>query len=197
MTDDTQQTEQEPLETGQDAAADVPADEVLQRQVEAVLLTIDRPITTRKIAETLDIDSAKPITAAIHALNEFYDEHELSFRIEQLAGGFQVLTRPEYREILSRLHHTRADSKLSPAQLETLAIVAYKQPVLRADIEAIRGVASGEVIRSLMDKHLVKIVGRAEEVGRPMLYGTTRTFLETFGLSGLKDLPKAEELAKP
>ena len=89
------------------------------------------------------------------------------------------------------------DNKLSPAAMETLAIIAYKQPVIRVDIEAIRGVAVGEVIRSLMYKGLVKIVGRAEILGRPMLYGTTRKFLEVFGLNSLKDLPKAEELKKP
>ena len=91
----------------------------------------------------------------------------------------------------------RSDNKLSPAALETLAIVAYKQPVIRVDIEAIRGVAVGEVIRSLMYKGLIKIVGRAEILGRPMLYGTTKKFLEVFGLNSLKDLPKAEELKKP
>ena len=94
---------------------------------------------------------------------------------------------------MEQLHKTRAASKLSPAAMETLAIIAYKQPILRVQIEAIRGVASGEVVRSLMERRLVKIVGRSDEIGRPMLYGTTKTFLETFGLSSLKDLPKAED----
>src|SRR5690606_33522853 len=120
-----------------------------------------------------------------------------SFRVEQVAGGYQILTRPQYKDAVAALHRTKQDNKLSPAAMETLAIVAYKQPILRAEIETIRGVACGEVLRSLMDRHLVKIVGRAEELGRPMLYGTTKTFLQVFGLGTLKDLPKAEELNKP
>ncbi len=108
-----------------------------------------------------------------------------------------MLTLPEYGEYLGKLHHREADTKLTKAALETLAIIAYKQPILRADIEAIRGVACGETIRSLMEKHLVRIAGRAEEPGRPILYGTTKRFLELFGLNSLKDLPQAEELIKP
>ena len=108
-----------------------------------------------------------------------------------------MLTLSCYNHWLKRLLRARSESRLSPAALETLAIVAYKQPVIRADVEAIRGVAVGEVLRSLMQKGLVKIVGRAEVLGRPMLYGTTKKFLQTFGLNTLKDLPKIEELKKP
>jgi len=104
------------------------------------------------------------------------------------------MTLPTYADVLDALHKKRSESKLSPAALETLAIIAYKQPVLRAEVESIRGAASGEVIRSLMERHLIKIVGRAEEIGRPMLYGTTKTFLEVFGLSNIKDLPQVEQL---
>ena len=108
-----------------------------------------------------------------------------------------MLTLSHYNYWLKKLLHVRSDSKLSPAALETLAIIAYKQPVMRADIEAIRGVAAGEIIRTLCDKGMVKIAGRAEVLGRPMLYGTTKKFLEVFGLNTLKDLPKIEELKKP
>jgi segregation and condensation protein B len=108
-----------------------------------------------------------------------------------------MLTLSPYNYWLKKLLRVRSDSKLSPAALETLAIIAYKQPVMRADIEAIRGVAAGDIIRGLCYKGLVKIVGRAEVLGRPMLYGTTRKFLELFGLNSLKDLPKIEELKKP
>ena len=174
-----------------------PDDVSIDRHVEAVLMTVERPITPGKIAEALDLESSKPVTDAIRSLNAFYEEHERSFRIEQVAGGYQILTLAEHKPVLARLHKTRGESKLSAAALETLAIIAYKQPILRADIESIRGVASGEVVRSLMDRNLVKIVGRAEEIGRPMLYGTTKHFLEVFGLSSLKDLPKSEELTKP
>jgi segregation and condensation protein B len=104
-----------------------------------------------------------------------------------------LLTLPEFGEVLKKLHQKEIDAKLTKAALETLAIIAYKQPILRADIEAIRGVACGETIRSLMEKHLVKIAGRAEVPGRPILYGTTKRFLELFGLNSLKDLPQNEE----
>ncbi len=165
--------------------------------VEAVLMTIDRPINAGKIADTLELDTPKPVTEAIKQLNADYEGSDRTFRIEQVAGGYQILTLPDYKPVLARLHRTKADAKLSPAALETLSIVAYRQPVLRADIESIRGVASGEILRSLMERNLIKIVGRADEIGRPMLYGTTRRFLEIFGLASLKDLPKVEELQKP
>ncbi len=106
-------------------------------------------------------------------------------------GLKQLLAK--FGSVLSELHKTREQTRLSPAALETLAIIAYKQPIIRAQIEAIRGVACGEVLRSLIERHFIKIVGRAEELGRPILYGTTKTFLEVFGLASLDDLPKAEE----
>ena len=172
-------------------------DQAVAGHVEAVLMTVDRPITTAKIAEAIGLESAKPVSAAIDELNAQYEQTHRSFRIEKVANGYQILTLPAFKDSLAALHKTRSDSKLSPAALETLAIVAYRQPVLRVDIETIRGVACGEVLRSLMDRNLDKIVGRADEIGRPMLYGTTKFFLEVFGLSSLKDLPKAEELIKP
>ncbi len=108
-----------------------------------------------------------------------------------------MLTLPCYNLWLQKLIRVRGESKLSPASIETLAIIAYKQPAIRADIEAIRGVASGEMIRGLMSKGLVKMVGRADIIGRPMQYGTTKRFLEVFGLDSLKDLPTIEELKRP
>jgi len=169
-------------------------DRVLDGKIEAALLTSDRAITTARLAELVDAPGVKAINQVIDRLNEQYEQTGRSFRIEQVAGGRQIMTLPEYADVLANLHKSRSQSKLSAAALETLAIIAYKQPILRAEIESIRGVACGEVLRSLMDRHLVKIVGRAEELGRPMLYGTTKSFLEVFGLSGLKDLPKVEEL---
>ncbi len=162
--------------------------------VEAALLTIDRPIAPARLAELLSAPDAAAINQAVAALNELYEQTGRSFRVEQVAGGWQLLTLPRFAEVLAAIHRSRQDNRLSPAALETLAIVAYKQPILRAQIESIRGVACGEVLRSLMDRHLVKIVGRAEEIGRPMLYGTTKQFLEVFGLSSIKDLPQVEEL---
>ncbi len=164
--------------------------------VEAILFATDSALSPAKIAEVACLDGGRRAARkAVELLNERYEKVGCAFRIEPLAGGYQMLTLSEYNDILARLLKVRSESKLTQAGLETLAIIAYKQPTLRADVEAIRGVSCGEVIRTLMEKGLVKIVGRAEEIGRPMLYGTTRRFLEVFGLSDLQDLPKVEELA--
>jgi len=164
--------------------------------IEAVLFASDEPLTPARLGTIVET-GVKQIREHIKNLNDKYEANKNAFRIEQIAGGYQMLTLSPYNHWLNRLLRVRGDSKLSPAALETLAIIAYKQPVIRADIEAIRGVAAGEVIRGLMYKGLVKIVGRAEVLGRPMLYGTTKKFLEVFGLNSLKDLPKIEELKKP
>lgn len=185
----------------------------LKLRVEAVVMTADRPLGERKIASILDLladpreadegpDEEAPvgpgpmasIREAVEALNADYESANRSFRIERVAGGLQVLTLPEYAADIARLKGVRQQSRLSQAALETLAIIAYRQPILRADLESIRGVASGEILRGLMERRLVRIAGRAEEVGRPMLYGTTREFLEVFGLATLDDLPQAKEL---
>ena len=164
--------------------------------VEAVLFASDESLTDNRLAEIVET-SVKQVRQCVKNLNEKYQANNNAFRIEQIAGGYQMLTLSTYNHWLKKLLRVRSDSKLSPAALETLAIIAYKQPAIRADIEAIRGVAAGEVIRTLCYKGLVKIVGRAEILGRPMLYGTTKKFLEVFGLNTLKDLPKIEELKKP
>lgn len=167
----------------------------LAMRVEAALLTSDRPVGVTQLAEALGASSVKMVHAAVDQLNTQYEQTGRSFRIELVAGGYQVMTLPQLGPVLEALNRNRQQTRLSPAALETLAIVAYRQPVLRAEIESIRGVACGEVLRSLMERRLVKIAGRAEEIGRPMLYGTTRTFLEVFGLGSLSDLPKVESLA--
>jgi segregation and condensation protein B len=160
--------------------------------LEALLFATHHPLTAGRLAELMDLPSSRPIRGAVQVLNEQYAQAGRSFRVEQVAGGYQLLTLPEYGAYLARLHQREVDSKLTKAAMETLAIIAYKQPVLRADIEAIRGVACGETIRSLMEKHLVKIAGRAEVPGRPILYGTTKRFLELLGLNSLKDLPASD-----
>ncbi len=173
-------------------AADVPAG------VEAVLLTLDRPASLARLAETLGLEGPSAATAvrdAIDALNVAYEETGRSFRIEQVAGGFRVMTLPRFSRFVAAAHESRASSRLSRAAVETLAVVAYRQPITRAEIEAIRGVACGEVLRTLLERRLVAIAGRAEEVGRPMLYGTSRHFLEAFGLASIKDLPAVGDFA--
>lgn len=190
-------------ETGEreSEAGEVPAaDQPLALRVEALLIATDKPLSDGRIAETLgltDAGATKEVRAAIEALNEAYEEGGRSFRIEAVAGGRQILTRPAFGPVLARLHRSKQASRLTPAAMETLAIVAYRQPILRVDVEAIRGVSCGEVLRTLMERRLVKIVGRAEELGRPMLYGTTPEFLRVFGLSSLQDLPQAKELREP
>jgi segregation and condensation protein B len=139
-------------------------------------------------------EALRLVHEAIDALNQQYAAANRTFRIESVAGGRQMLTVAAYGGIMSRLKGQRAQTRLSQAALETLAIIAYKQPMLRAQLEAIRGVACGEVLKSLMERRLVKIVGRAEEVGRPMLYGTTPEFLRVFGIANLSDLPQAKDL---
>ena len=164
--------------------------------VEAVLFASDESLTPARLSEIVGTN-VRQLRKHIDDLNEKYKANNNAFRIEQIAGGYQMLTLSEYNHWLKKLVRARDDGKLSQPALETLAIIAYKQPIIRADIEAIRGVAAGEMIRNLMYKGLVKITGRAEIVGRPMLYGTTKKFLEVFGLNTIKDLPKAEELKKP
>jgi len=164
--------------------------------VEAVLFASDEPLSEARLGKIVET-SVKQVRQCIENLNGKYRTNNNAFRIEQIAGGHQMLTLSPYNYWLKKLLRARSDSKLSPAAVETLAIIAYKQPVMRADIEVVRGVATGEVIRTLCYKGLVKIVGRAEVLGRPMLYGTTKKFLEVFGLNTLKDLPKIEELKKP
>ena len=165
--------------------------------VEAILFATDTPLPAPKIADVAGAGNARDVKKHIAALNETYAQRGAAFRIEEIAGGFQMLTLPVYNDRLSKLLQARRGTRLSQAALETLAIVAYKQPILRADVEAIRGVAAGEVLNRLRELNLVKIVGRAEEIGRPLLYGTTKKFLDVFGLGSLDDLPKDQELAQP
>jgi segregation and condensation protein B len=183
------------------AAADTAASYgnlTIESIIEAILFASDEPLSAERLAAIAEFNGGiKQVKQCIETLNQQYADAGRSFRIEEIAGGFQMMTLPEYNNWLRKLLRDRGDNKLTPAALETLAILAYKQPVIRADVEAIRGVACGEMIRSLMYKGLVKIVGKAEILGRPLLYGTTKKFLEVFGLSSLKDLPKVEELKQP
>lgn len=183
-----------------DSVDDNPVDDDdlnMESVVEAILFASDDPLTASRLVNIVEAGSTGQIRKCIDSLNDKYEQCNCAFRIEQIAGGYQMMTLPQYNHWLRKLVKVRTDSKLSQAALEALAIVSYKQPIIRADVEAIRGVASGEVLRNLMYKGLVKIVGRAEVLGRPMLYGTTKKFLDVFGLNTLKDLPKVDELKKP
>jgi segregation and condensation protein B len=195
-TTETAAEEQTPIGQAEDTMQNPPADVTVESVAEAVLFATDEPISAERLAKIIET-GVKQVKEHIKNLNDKYQANNNAFRIEQIAGGYQMMTLGLYNHWLKKLLRARDDGKLSPAALETLAIIAYKQPIIRADIESIRGVAAGEVLRSLMYKGLVKIVGRAEVLGRPMLYGTTKKFLEVFGLNALKDLPKIEELKKP
>jgi len=138
--------------------------------------------------------ASRQIDDAVAYLNTQYQSTGRAFRIEAVAGGYRVMTLPEHARVVSNLHRQRVSTRLTKAAVETLAIIAYKQPMTRAQLEAIRGVACGEVLRSLMDRRLITIKGRAEELGRPILYGTTKQFLDHFGLASLTELPSLAEL---
>ena len=197
---EVEQENQQPEQVNEEPAAaqTVNPEITTESVIEAILFASDEPLSADRLVNIAEFNGGvKQVKKCIETLNEQYQQSGRAFRIEEIAGGFQMMTLPEYNNWLKNLLRQRADNKLSPAALETLAIIAYKQPIIRADIESIRGVACGEMVRSLMYKGLVKIVGKAEVLGRPLLYGTTKKFLEVFGLNDLKDLPKAEELKQP
>ena len=170
-------------------------DERLAR-VEAVLFLSHEPLTTRKIGHLAGLADGTEARTLIRRLNQLYDLGGSSFRAEELAGGFQLLTRPVFGPWLRRLLRQSVETRLSAPALETLAVVAYRQPVLRAEVESIRGVQCGDLLRQLMDRDLVRIVSRADDLGRPLLYGTTRRFLQVFGLRHLDELPRAAALRR-
>jgi segregation and condensation protein B len=164
--------------------------------IEALLFVADEPLSAGKIAEAVGV-GAQEVRALVEGLRAEYEAEGRAFTIEELAGGYRMFTRPEYHPYLRIFTKEPREVKLSPAALETLAIVAYKQPINRAQVEAIRGVDSSGVIQRLLEYRLIKIVGRSEELGRPLLYGTTKEFLEHFGLKSIRDLPKVQELLQP
>jgi segregation and condensation protein B len=162
--------------------------------LEALLLAADEPLPTRKLAALAGLSDGVEARRLVEKLRSFHEADGSAFTIEELAGGYQLLTRPEFHPWLTRLRRPGGDLRLSPAARETLTIVAYRQPITRADLENVRGVQSGEVLRQLMEKGLVRIAGRDDSLGRPVLYGTTKKFLQVYGLRSLRDLPPVEEM---
>ena len=173
-----------------------PHDDQLTR-LEAVFFLSQQPQTSRKLAQLAGLADGTKARTLVRTLNRRYDAGGSAFCVEEVAGGFQLMTRAKFAPWLRRLHSAPAEVRLSAPAMETLAVVAYRQPVLRAEIEAIRGVQSGEVLRQLIERDLVRIVGRSEELGRPFLYGTTKQFLQVFGLRHLDELPRADVLRNP
>jgi len=170
----------------------------LKQIVEAILFASDEPVPVDRLAEAAgDGVTADEVRAAVEELIADYDATGRAFTVEEIAGGLQLFTRPAYNKYLKKVVAARRRQRFTQAALETLAIIAYKQPVPRAEVEDIRGVACGDMIRTLMDKGLVRVVGRSEGMGRALLYGTTKKFLQAFGLGSLKDLPDAKQLVEP
>jgi segregation and condensation protein B len=166
----------------------------LAQLLEAALFSACRPLTAEELA-TLDADaSPADVRVALEQLREHYDFNQHGVELVELAGGYQILTRAIHAAAIERAQLSVRASKLTAATLETLAIIAYRQPVGRVEIEEIRGVSAGGVLRSLQERGLIEVVGRSEALGRPLLYGTTPMFLELLGMRDLADLPKAEEL---
>jgi segregation and condensation protein B len=166
----------------------------LETQIEALLFVSDQPLSTARLAEVLPTASREDINKAIKTLEKRYADPEVSFHLARIAGGLQLLTKEEHGPLVRQLFRGKRRVRLTKAALETLAIIAYKQPTTRPEIDAIRGVSSGGVLETLMERDLVRIAGRAEGVGRPLLYATTPVFLQYLGLNNLNDLPSLEEL---
>ncbi len=166
-----------------------------RRQLEAVLMMARGSLSSRKLGQLAGLEDGTQARTMIRELNEQYDQNGQAFHIKRVAGGYQMLTRPQFASWIERLQTAHPRPKLSRSAMETLTIVAYRQPIIKVEIEAVRGVSCGEMLRQLLEAGLIRIAGRSEKLGRPYLYGTTREFLESFGLAGLKDLPRAEQLA--
>ena len=161
--------------------------------VESLLFVNERPITIDQIKKVLDTVGAADIKKAIACLQNEYEDRKSGMMLVEIAGGYQMLSNPVYASYLRSFYKTKHKEKLSKPALESMAIIAYKQPVTRSDIELIRGVNSDGVVAHLLNKELIKVVGRKDVPGRPYLYGTTKQFLEYFGLKSLDDLPTLEE----
>jgi segregation and condensation protein B len=163
--------------------------------IEALIFASPEPITLKRLGKLLDTEPPEDIAAALDTLKATYDRPG-GLQLVEVAGGYQIVTRPELHEWVRRLFHDHTTQKLSVPALETLAVVAYKQPITAPEIAEIRGVNAAGVVGTLIERKLVKIVGRKQVVGRPFLYGTTREFLERFGLNDLSDLPKVEDMSE-
>jgi segregation and condensation protein B len=181
MTDETQQTGAASAE--------------LKAIVEALIFASPEPVTMKMLYKLLTEEPKEDVLAAIRALAADY-EHRPGLQVVEVAGGYQIVTRPELHEWVRRLFHERSTQKLTVQALETLAVIAYKQPITAVEISEIRGVNTSGVLSTLLERHLIKIVGRKNVVGRPFLYSTTKEFLIRFGLNDLSDLPKVEDMAE-
>ncbi len=165
-------------------------------RLEAVLFVADEALPLKRLVQLATLAEATEAQELIDQLNAAYDSTASSFRVERVATGYRLLTRRDFVFWLDKLHQRQSSQKLTPPMLETLAIVAYRQPLTRADLEAVRGVQSAEMLKQLMERELVRIAGEDDSLGRPFLYETTRKFLELYGLQTLDDLPMSDRLRR-
>ena len=172
------------------------SDQELDRRLTALIFASPEPLTSRRLAQLLERPNPKRVAASLARVQEQLASTELPLELKKIAGGWRILTEEGLDGVVGELVASRRTERMSPASLETLAVVAYRQPVTKAEIEAIRGVNAGPMLRSLVDRGLVKVVGRAKQPGNPLQYGTTTDFLDRFGLGNLKDLPRDDELAR-
>ena len=167
----------------------------LKAILEALIFASPEPLTPKAMFKLLDTEPKEDVLAALAELKQDY-ERPGGLQIVEVAGGFQIVTRPDLHEWVRRLFHERTTQKLTVQALETLAVIAYRQPITAAEITEVRGVNTSGVLNTLLERHLIKIVGRKQVVGRPFMYATTKDFLIRFGLNDLADLPKVEDMAE-
>ena len=168
--------------------------EAKRQRLEAVLFLARKSLTTRRISQLAVLEDGTEARVLIKSLNKHYDQAGRSFHIKRVAGGFQLLTRPQFFDWINRIKKAPPMIRLSQSAQETLTVIAYRQPIIKADIETIRGISCGEMLRQLLEKGLIKIAGRSEDLGRPFLYATTRQFLTEFGFGNIEQLPEYENL---
>ncbi|MBM3252902.1 MAG: SMC-Scp complex subunit ScpB [Candidatus Omnitrophica bacterium] len=168
----------------------------VKRIIEAILFVSEKPVALTELKDVIEEVDLEVIKQAIYGLKSEYEALNSGLRINEVAGGFRMATEPSLAIWLNKLYRSRYSEKLTKPSLETLSIIAYKQPITRAEIEQIRGVNIEGVLKTLLERNLIRIVGRKEVVGRPILYGTTNQFLEYFGLNSLSELPRLAELGE-
>ena len=165
-----------------------------KRRLEAVLFLSRQPLSTRRISQSAHLEDGTEARVMIESLNEHYDSVGRSFHIKRVAGGYQLLTRPQFFKWINKIKNAPPMIRLSRSAQETLTVVAYRQPIIKAEIETVRGVSCGEMLRQLLEKGLIKIAGRSEDLGRPFLYATTKLFLTEFGFGTIEQLPQYSAL---
>ncbi len=172
------------------------SDAELEREIAALLFASTEPLSSARLAALCAGAAPRRIADALEVVRQRLERSGLPFELRAIAGGWQLFTTPDMAPAVAALARARKDEKLSPAALETLSVLAYRQPVTKAQIEVIRGVLVGPILRTLVDRGLARVVGRSQDPGRALLYGTTRRFLDLFGLAALSDLPRDGELLK-